>query len=174
MFCHWGLKPSIRLRLEAVCLTLKQFVMLKKIFTLSLLLAATVVVFSSCTKSGVFTNENDVTGTWAVTAIRSNIANDWDGDGYSETNIYATYSTCQRDIVLILNYDGSGKIRQGCNANWQNLGWQLRNSNALYISIPDGDLNLDNLRVGANTIQGDDNVYSNGRNYTITYTLQRR
>lgn len=149
--------------------------MLKKIFTLSLLLVAAIFVLSSCTKSDVISNENDITGTWAVTGIRSNIANDWDGDGYSETNIYGTYSTCQRDIVLVFDYNGRGQSRQGCNANWQNLSWQLLNNNhTLYIGIPDGDINLNNLRVGANTIQGDDNVYANGRNYTVTYTLQRR
>lgn len=148
--------------------------MLKKIFTLSFLLAA-VIVFSGCTKNDVISNENDITGTWAVTGIRSNIANDWDGDGYPETNIYGTYSSCERDIVLVFDYNGSGQSRQGCDAYWQNLNWQLLNNNrTLYIGIPDGDINLNNLRVGANTIQGDDNVYSNGRNYIVTYTLQRQ
>jgi hypothetical protein len=149
--------------------------MLKKIFTTSLLLIAIVIVFSSCTKSDVISNENDLTGTWAITGIRSNMANDWDGDGYSETDIYGTYSSCQRDIVLVIDYNGTGQSRQGCNAYWQNLNWQLLNNNrTLYIGIPDGDINLNNLRVSANTIQGEDNVNSNGRNYTVTYTLQRR
>jgi hypothetical protein len=149
--------------------------MLKKIFTPTLLLIATVIVFSSCTKSDVISNQNDLTGTWAVTGIRSNMANDWDGDGYSETDIYRTYSSCQRDIVLVFDYNGTGQSKQGCNAYWQNLSWQLLNNNrTLYIGIPDGDINLNNLRVSSNTIQGEDNVYSNGRNYIVTYTLQRR
>lgn len=149
--------------------------MLKKIFTPSLLLLATIFVFSSCTKSDVISNETDIEGTWAVTGIRSNIANDWDGDGYSETDIYGTYSPCERDIVLVFDYNGTGQSRQGCNAYWQNMNWQLLNNNrTLYIGIPDGDINLNNLRVSSNTIQGEDNVYSNGRNYIVTYTLQRR
>jgi hypothetical protein len=149
--------------------------MLRKISTFSMLLIAAIIALSSCTKRDVISNENDITGTWAVTGIRSNIANDWDGDGYSETNIYNTYSSCQRDIVLVFDYNGSGQSRQGCNAYWQNLNWQLLNNNrTLYIGIPDGDINLNNLRVSANTIQGEDNVYSNGRNYIVTYTLQRR
>ena len=149
--------------------------MLKKISTLPLLLLVTFFVLSSCTKSDVISNQNDIEGTWAVTGIRSNEANDWNGDGYAETDIYATYSSCQRDIVLVFDYNGSGQSRQGCNANWQNMNWQLLNSNrTLYIGIPDGDINLNNLRVSSNTIQGEDNVYSNGRNYIVTCTLQRR
>jgi hypothetical protein len=149
--------------------------MLKRIFTLSSLFIATLLIFSSCTKSDVISNENDVAGTWAVTGIRSNIANDWDGDGYAETDIYGTYSYCQRDIVLVFDPYGTGQGRQGCNSYWENLNWQLLNNNrTLYIGLQDGDINLNNLRIGGNTIQGDDNVYSNGRNYIITYTLQRR
>lgn len=149
--------------------------MFKKISTLSLPLMAIIFVFSSCTKSDMISNSEDISGTWAITGIRSNIANDWDGDGYSETNIYGTYSSCQRDIVLMFDSYGSGKIRQGCDDYWQNINWQLLNNNrTLYIGLPHDDMNLNNLRVGANSIEGEDNVYSNGRNYIITYTLQRR
>lgn len=149
--------------------------MLRKFFTLSLLMAVTIFIFSSCTKSDVISNEYDVVGAWVVTGIRSNIANDWDGDGYSETDIYGTYSYCERDIVLEFDEYGTGQGRQGCNSYWQNLNWQLTNNNrTLYIDLLDDAIELSNLRVSSNTIQGDDNVYTNGRNYTITYTLQRR
>jgi hypothetical protein len=149
--------------------------MLKKFFTLSLLLTAIIAVLSSCAKSDVISDEYDVVGTWAVTDIRSNIANDWDGDGYSETDIYGTYSYCQRDIILTFDEYGTGQGRQGCNSYWQNLNWQLINNNrTLHIDLIDDAIELSNLRVSSNTIQGDDNVYSNGRYYTVTYTLQRR
>lgn len=149
--------------------------MVKRIFTLSTILLATVFFFSSCTKSDVISNDTDVVGTWAVTGIRSNMANDWDGDGYSETDIYGTYSYCQRDIVLTFDQYGTGQGRQGCNSYWQNLNWQLTNGNrTLRVDMIDDVIELNNLRVSYNTIQGDDYVYSNGRNYTITYTLQRR
>ena len=154
---------------------LKLLTMLKKIFTLSLAVLTTVIFFSSCTKSDVIANENDVTGTWAVTAIRSNMANDWDGDGRSETDVFGTYSNCQRDIVLIFDQYGTGQGRQGCDSYWQNLNWQIINGNrTLRIDLLDDVIQLDNLRVSYNTIKGEDQVYSNGRNYTITYTLQRR
>jgi len=149
--------------------------MSKKFFTLTLSLLTAMLFFASCTKSDVISNEADVVGTWAVTDIRSNIANDWDGDGYSETDIYGTYSYCQRDIVLSFDQYGTGQGRQGCNSNWQNLNWQLTNGNrTLRIDMIGDVIELNNLRVSSNSIQGDDYVSSNGRNYTITYTLQRR
>jgi hypothetical protein len=149
--------------------------MLKKYFILSILLTNIVIFFNSCAKSDVLSNEADVVGTWAVTGIRSNIANDWDGDGYTETDIYGTYSYCQRDIVLVFDQYGTGQGRQGCNSYWQNLNWQLSNGNrTLRIDMIDDLIELSNLRVTSQTIQGDDYVYSNGRNYTITYTLQRQ
>ena len=133
------------------------------------------LVFSNCTKTDVISSEFDVVGTWAVTGIRSNVANDWDGDGYSETDIYRTYSSCQKDIVLVFDYYGTGQGRQGCNSYWQNLNWQLTNNNHnLRIDLLEDVIELSNLRVSSNTIQGDDNIYSNGRYYTVTYTLQRR
>lgn len=148
--------------------------MQKKIFT-PFLLIAIILIVSSCTKSDVISNEYDVVGTWAVTGIRSNVANDWDGDGYSETDIYGTYSSCQRDIVLVFDDYGTGQGRQGCNSYWQNLNWQLTNNNRnLRIDLLEDVIELSNLRVSSNTIQGDDNIYSNGRYYTVTYTLQRR
>jgi len=146
----------------------------KNFFTLSLLTLAA-LFFSSCTKSDIISNESDVVGTWAVTGIRSNIANDWDGDGYPETDIYSTYSYCQRDIILTFDQYGTGQGRQGCNSYWQNLNWQLTDGNhTLRIDMIGDVIELNNIRVGNNTISGDDYVYSNGRNYTVTYTLQRR
>lgn len=148
---------------------------MKRFSTLGFLLVAALLVFSSCTKSDVIAGSNDMTGTWAVTGIRSDIPNDWNGDGYQETDIYGTYSICERDIELVFNQNGTGEGRQGCDAGWQNLNWQLLNGNrTLYIGLPADDINLNNLRVSSNTIQGEDNVYANGRNYVITYTLQRR
>ena len=149
--------------------------MSRRIFTTILSLFSLVLIFTSCTKSGVISNQNDITGTWAVTGIRSDIPYDWNGDGYSETDIYGSYDYCQRDIVLTFDQSGTGQSRQGCNAYWKAMYWQLINGNrTLQINLPNDDLNLDISRFTSNTIVGDDQVYVNGRNYVITYTLSRR
>jgi hypothetical protein len=149
--------------------------MSRRIFTTSLSLFIILFFISSCSKSDVISNDNDVVGTWAVTGISSDMAYDWNGDGYTETDIYGSYSNCQRDIVLVFDQYGTGQGRQGCNAYWQNLNWQVSNSGrTLHIDMINDVIDLDNLSVRSNTIRGEDHVSVNGRNYTITYTLSRR
>ena len=64
-------------------------------------------------------------------------------------------------------------MRQGCNANWQNMNWQLYN-NALTINLPDDELNLQLQQLDDYTIRGTDQVQINGNYFNITYTFQRR
>jgi len=140
---------------------------------LSLLALTSLFIFSSCTKEDTVTNTNELIGTWAVTGISSNIPNDWNNDGYTETDIYNTYNYCQRDIVLAFDYSGYGQSRQGCNSPWENLNWQLSN-NRLDIYIPSGDINLYITQFDGYTIRGYDQVQQNGTTYNITYTLSKR
>jgi len=142
------------------------------LFSLALL---SVVSFSSCTKSDVITNEQSLEGTWAVTDIRSDRASDFNGDGRTETDIYGSYTTCQRDIVITFDRNGYGQMRQGCNAYWQNVTWRLSNNNRqLDIILPDDQLNLAVSQFSNSTIRGVDQVYVNGNTFNITYTLQRQ
>ena len=50
----------------------------------------------------------------------------------------------------------------------------MNGNRTLSIDMTGDVIELNNLLVGSYSIQGEDYVYSNGRNYTITYTLQRR
>ena len=150
--------------------------MMRRISTPLLGLFSIIILFTSCSKNNdIIGNENDITGTWAVTGIRSDIAYDWDDDGYTETDIYGNYSNCQRDIVLSFDYNGYGQSRQGCNASWLAMYWELSNNNrTLNINLSDDDINLNLSRFDSNTIVGADRVYVDGRYYNITYTLSRR
>ena len=150
--------------------------MMRRISTPLLGLFSIIILLTSCSKNNdIIGNENDITGTWAVTGIHSDIAYDWNGDGYPEKDILATYSNCQRDIVLSFDYNGYGQSRQGCNASWLAMNWELSNNNqTLKINLADDDINLDISRFDSNTIVGDDRVYVDGRYYNITYTLSRR
>ncbi len=134
-----------------------------------------VSLITGCSKSDTITNETSLEGSWAVTAISSNNAYDWDGDGDTETDIFGTYSTCRRDIVLNFEQNGYGQTRQGCNAPWENMNWQLTNGNSrLNISFASGDINLDITQFNDNTIRGNDEVTVNGQTVIIGYTLSRR
>lgn len=144
-------------------------------FTLLTLALSTLFVFSSCRKSDVITDERSLEGTWHVTGIRADRAYDFDGDGRTETDIYGTYNACQQDIVLVFNQDGYGRMQQGCDAYWENLTWRLSNNNRqLDIQLPDDALNLSISQFDAYTIRGVDQVFLDGNNVEITYTLQRQ
>jgi|GEM_PF-1675390 len=143
---------------------------MSRIFTLAFI----AVIFSGCIKTDIIADDRDLVGTWKVTGIRSDRAFDWNGDSYTETDIYSTYTYCQRDIILIFDERGYGRVRQGCTAPWQNLYWYLTNGNTrLIIELPGDDLHLDLVQFNYNTIKGEDRVFVNGEYYTITYTLTR-
>jgi hypothetical protein len=144
-----------------------------KTILLPLVFLFSLVAISSCTKESTISNTDELIGTWEVVGISSNIPYDWDYDGYEETDIYSTYNYCQRDISLSFDYGGYGETRQGCNAPYETLNWQLGN-NRLDIYIPSGDINLYITQFNSNTIRGYDQVQVNGRTYTISYTLNKR
>lgn len=138
------------------------------------LLSFVAFLLTGCVKESIVQDEADLTGTWAVTDIRSDAPYDWDGNGRSETNIYNTYSYCQRDIVLVFDNGGYGQSRQGCDAPWRSLSWNLESGNRLYIQLNGDDLVLDRLSVNSNTMRGEDRVTVDGRSFIISYTLSRR
>lgn len=139
----------------------------------SILVASCAFAFSSCQKSEIITNERNIEGTWYITGIRSDRSYDFNGDDYTETDIYNTYSSCGKDISIVFQSGGYGQMRQGCNARWQNISWQFY-SNTLTITLPDDQLNLQLQQFDDYTIRGTDQVTINGNYFNITYTLQRR
>lgn len=135
----------------------------------------TVLLFTSCQKTDVITSPQSLDGTWIVTGISSDRAYDFNGDGRSETDIYGSYNACQRDIAVTFDQSGYGQMRQGCNASWQNITWQLANNNRqLDIFLPNDQLNLAISQFDNYTIRGTDQVSFNGNSFNITYTFQRR
>ncbi|HEX2532110.1 MAG TPA: hypothetical protein VHK69_00165 [Chitinophagaceae bacterium] len=135
--------------------------------------AALLLLLSSCTKSDVLNNQDQIEGSWIVTSIRSDRAYDWDGDGFTETDILSTYSYCERDISLIFEPGGYGRIREGCDAPAEYLDWDL-SGNRLYIDYQTGSLDLQLNQLTNRTISGTDQVNVDGRTFNITYTLNRR
>ena len=157
-----------------ICIpNLKNFIMIRK-----LLLASTFIILASfalisCSKNDAVSPSENILGTWQITGIQSNYAYDWDGDGREETDIYSTYSSCDRDIEIVFEEGGYGRISEGCDAPYDNINWQLTN-NRLDIQIPSGDLNLDITQLTRNSMKGNDVVQVDGRSVIITYSLTRR
>jgi hypothetical protein len=142
----------------------------------AVLILSSAFIFSSCQKNNdIIADERAIEGTWAITGITSDRAYDFNGDSRTETDIYGSYTSCGRDIVVTFQSNGYGQMRQGCNARWQNANWQLVNCNrTLNIILPDDDIILDLQQFDEYTIRGTDQVQVNGNTFNITYTLQRR
>ncbi len=141
-----------------------------------LLFALATISFTSCQKNNdIIADERNIEGTWAITGINADRAYDFNGDGRTETDIYGSYNSCGRDIVVVFDANGYGQMRQGCNAPWQNITWRLTNNNqSLSISLPDDQLNLALQQFDEYTIRGTDQVSVNANYFNITYTFQRR
>ena len=140
-----------------------------------LLFALAIVGFTSCQKNDIIADERNIEGTWSVTGITSDRAYDFNGDGRTETDVYGSYTSCGRDIVVVFEQNGYGQMRQGCNSPWQNMTWRFSNGNqALSITLPDDQLNLSLQQFDEYTIRGTDQVNVNGNYFNITYTFQRR
>ncbi len=129
--------------------------------------------FSACSKDDVTATETkELSGAWSITGIKSDLANDWNGDGIKETDILGTYSACDRKIALEFNSGGNGRISEGCDAPFEAFNWQL-SADRLFMQIQSGDIDLALRQFTSNTIKGTTNAFVNGTTYQITYTLTR-
>ncbi len=89
-----------------------------------LILYVTLIVFiSSCNDHLKIEKNNDpqkvadsqLVGTWKVTAVTSDVAWDFNGDGTQETDIYKTWSNCQRDNLYTFIGDKTGTYKMNCS-----------------------------------------------------------
>lgn len=88
-----------------------------------LLLIALLLFLISCSKSEntpAPDNESPIVsqkliGTWTMTAQTSSVAWDWDGNGTSETDMYANYDACLKQKGLIISTDKTGFVKQSCS-----------------------------------------------------------
>ncbi|MGZ3839414.1 MAG: DUF5004 domain-containing protein [Flavisolibacter sp.] len=67
---------------------------------------------------------SQVIGTWKVEGLSSDKPYDWDGNGTAETDVYSTWSACEKDNLYTFNSDYSGNYRFSCSST--KLGaWRL-------------------------------------------------
>ena len=79
-------------------------------------------VLSSCYKVEVERNDlpqgysvAQLVGVWKITGISSDKPNDWDGNGTMETDIFSTWSACQKDNLYQFNSNYSGSYKLNCS-----------------------------------------------------------
>src|SRR5688572_33099286 len=59
--------------------------------------------------------DSQFVGTWKITAIDANVAWDYDGNGTTETNIFATKSACEQDNRYTFVGDKTGTFKLSCS-----------------------------------------------------------
>ena len=59
--------------------------------------------------------DSQFVGIWKITAINSDVAWDYDGNGTTETNIFATLSACEKDNLYTFVGDKTGTFKFDCS-----------------------------------------------------------
>lgn len=114
-------------------------------------------------------------GTWKVTAAESDVAWDYDNNGTSETNIYLTWTVCQRDNLYTFAADKTGTFKLDCNNN-KNGSWQVVATQYLNYT-PIGSTTESEKVVQMTSVQFKSTLaitLSNGQPATITKTWDRQ
>ncbi len=71
-----------------------------------------------------------IIGTWKITGISSDKAYDWGGNGVAGTNIYSTWTNCQRDNLYKFSADYTGSYKRNCSELKEGT-WLLSDNNIL-------------------------------------------
>jgi hypothetical protein len=111
--------------------------------TLSLLLLFGSLSTLSCRRVVVEKDSNpqryadsQVVGSWTITAVQSDKPYDWDGNGTAETDVYTTWSSCQKDNLYELTGTKTGTYKMSCSST-RNGTWLIEDAQVLVLS-PDG------------------------------------
>jgi hypothetical protein len=119
--------------------------------------------------------DSQFVGTWKIVSISSDVAWDWDNNGTTETNIFATLSSCEKDNLYTFVGDKTGTFKLNCSLT-KDGSWQIINTQYL-IYTP---LNLapeSEKVISMTSVQFQSTIaltLSNGQPVTITKTWARQ
>jgi len=74
--------------------------------------------------------DSQFVGNWKVTGVSSSVPWDWDNNGTVESNIYATWSVCQKDNLFTFVGDKTGTFKLDCSIT-KDGSWQVINTEYL-------------------------------------------
>lgn len=107
----------------------------------SLLILA--LLFISCSKSSNSDQQPEqppkdplnlsakLVGTWKITAATSTPAYDWNRDGVAETDMYATRTSCEKNLGFIFLPDGTGEMDFTCSIKCPTK-WEVVNNSKIF------------------------------------------
>lgn len=119
--------------------------------------------------------DSQVVGTWKITAYTSNAPYDWNHDGNVETNIYQTWSSCEKDNLYQFVGDKTGTFKLNCSLTAQG-SWDIINTLYLYYlpagQGPESEKFISMTSVEFKTIKAV--TTTSGQNFTLTKTWTRQ
>ena len=119
--------------------------------------------------------DSQVVGTWKITGYSSSEPYDWNNDGRVESNIFNTWTACQKDNLYQFSADKTGLIKFDCSNTFQ-ASWQIINTLYLvYTPIgqsPDWEKIVAMTSVDFKTSR--DLTVSTGQNITVTKIWTRQ
>lgn len=121
--------------------------------------------------------DSQIVGTWKITEVVSDVPWDWDNNGSVETNIYSTWSSCQKDNLYTFVGDKTGTFKLNCSTTTTG-SWQVINVHYLvYTPLNQGPETEEVVPLTMTSIQFKTALkltLSNGQNATITKTWVRQ
>jgi hypothetical protein len=119
--------------------------------------------------------DSQFVGSWKIVAITSDVAWDWDGNGSTETNIFATLTSCEKDNLFTFVGDKTGTFKFNCSVTKEG-SWQVINTQYL-VFTPLGLGPESEKIISMTTVQFKSTLsvtLSNGQPATITKTWARQ
>ena len=144
------------------------------LFIFCFLFISCVKVKTDASNNGNGYADSQVVGSWRISGITSNLPNDWDGNGTPETNIYNTWTACQKDNLYQFSADKSGVYRFHCSATKTGV-WQIYNTQTLAITTDGQGMEAEDIiYMTSDQFQTTRKVMTNGKTFIITKTWVRQ
>lgn len=119
--------------------------------------------------------DSQFVGIWKITAINSDVAWDFDGNGTTETNIFATQSACEKDNLYTFVGNKTGTFKFDCSLT-KDGSWQVVDTKYLQYT-PLGLSPEQETVISMTSVQFKSTLpitLSNGQPATITKTWTRQ
>lgn len=119
--------------------------------------------------------DSQVVGDWKITAFVSNAPYDWDGNGTAETNIFETWTSCEKDNLYRFVGDKTGSFKLNCSLT-KNGGWQIFNTRELTYTPEGFATEIENIiAMTSNEFKTSRTVGAGiGQTFTVTKTWSRQ
>jgi hypothetical protein len=119
--------------------------------------------------------DSQLIGNWKITGYTSNKPYDWNGDGTTETNIFNTWTLCEKDNLYKFAPDKTGFFKLSCSSSSPGT-WQIINTKYL-VYIPANQASETAKFISMTSVEfktTEEVTVSTGQNFTLTKTWSRQ